>query len=89
MGNLRLKWAEIRMQYPDKFILLGDIVEEKISENQVKIIEGTILKVSDEAKEIRALYQHYKKQGQNVIYALPSTSQDFIVEDVLFMGILR
>ena len=84
-----MKWSEIRSQHPDKFILLGDIVEKKVSNNEVKIVEGTVLKVSDEAKEIRSLYHMYKKQGVNVIYALPSTPQEFIVENVLFMGILR
>jgi hypothetical protein len=84
-----MKWSEIRAQHPDKFILLSDIVEKKVSDNAVKIMEGTVLKVSDEAKEIRALYQVYKKQGLNVIYALPSTPQEFVVENVPFMGILR
>lgn len=84
-----MKWSEIRSQYPDKFILLGDIVEEKISETEYRILEGTVLKVSDNAKEIRAFYQNYKKKGIDVIYSLPSTPQEFIVENVLYMGILR
>ncbi len=84
-----MKWSEIRSRYPDKFILLGDIVEEKISETKYRIMEGNILKVSDDAKEIRGFYQDYKNKGINVIYSLPSTPQDFIVENVLFMGILR
>ncbi|MCP4456934.1 MAG: hypothetical protein GY816_02740 [Cytophagales bacterium] len=40
-----MKWSEIRTLYPDKFILLGDIVEEKISETEYRITEGNILKV--------------------------------------------
>ena len=84
-----MKWSEIRSQYPNKFILLGDIVEEKISETKYRIMEGNILEVSDDAKEIRRLYQDYKNKGVNVIYSLPSTPQDFIVENVLFVGLLR
>ena len=84
-----MKWSEIRRQYPDKFILLGDIVEEKISDTKYRIIAGNILKVSDDAKEIRQLYQDYKKKGGKVIYSLPTTPPDFIVENVLFMGLLR
>ena len=38
-----MKWSEIRKQYPDKFILIGDIVEEKISETQYKIMQAKIL----------------------------------------------
>ena len=83
-----MRWTEIRRQYPDQFILLGDLVEEKISETQYKIVEGTILKVSDDAKEIRKAYQQNVQQGAQVIYALPSTPQNFIVENVPFMGIL-
>jgi hypothetical protein len=84
-----MQWLEIRKQYPSAFILLGDLIEEKISETHYKILEGTVLKVSDDAKEIREAYQRYHKQGMQVIYALPSTPQDFIVENVPFMGILR
>ena len=83
-----MKWTDIRRQYPDQFILLGNLVEQKISDTQYKIVEGTILKVSDDAKEIREAYQKYKRAGKQVIYALPSTPQNFIVENVPFMGIL-
>jgi len=83
-----MKWSEIQRQYPDKFILLGDISEEKISETKSRITEGKILKISDDGKEIRKAYQEYRKKGMNVIYSLPGTPHDFIIENVLFMGIL-
>lgn len=75
-------------KYPAKFILIGDIVEEKISQTQSKIIEGEILKVSDDGKEIREAYQQYKQKGIEVLYSLPTTSVEFIVENVPFKGIL-
>lgn len=84
-----MKWSDIRKQYPNKFILLGDLVEEKISEHQNQILEGTVLHVSDDAKEIREAYQQCQQQGRQVIYALPCTPQDFIVEDVPFMGLIK
>ena len=87
--NIQMKWSDIRSQYPNKFILLGDLVEEKISAREVRILRGLVLEVSDEAKEIRRMYQLYRKQGHNVIYALPSTPHELIVEDVLFMGVLQ
>lgn len=83
-----MKWSEMRKKYPDKFILIGDLVEEKISETQSKIIEGEILKVSDDGKEIREAYQQYKQKGIEVLYSLPTTSEKFIVENVPFKGIL-
>lgn len=86
---VKMKWSKIRQQYPDKFILLGDIVEEKISETKYKIIEGRVLKTSDSGKEIREAYHDYNNKGMNVLYSLPSTPQDFIVENVLFKGFLR
>jgi hypothetical protein len=84
-----MKWHEIRKLYPDKFILLGDIVEEKITDTKYRILEGNIIKVSDDPKEIRKAYQDYRKKGVNVIYSLPGMTQDFIVENVLFAGILK
>lgn len=83
-----MKWSEMRKKYPDKFILIGDLVEEKISETQSKIIEGKILKVSDDGKEIREAYQQYKQKGIEVLYSLPTTSEEFRVENVPFKGIL-
>ncbi len=85
---MKMKWSEIRKEYPGKFILLGDISEEKISETAYRVLEGRILKVSDNAKEIRNAYQNYRKKGMNVIYSLPGTSEDFIIENVPCMGIL-
>lgn len=84
-----MKWTDIRKQHPNKFVLLGDLKEEQLSDTKYRIVEGTILKVSDSAREIRAAYQHYKKKGQQVIFSLPSTPSDFIVEDVLVMGMLK
>lgn len=83
-----MKWSEMRKKYHDKFILIGDLVEEKISETQSKIVEGKILKVSDDGKEIREAYQQYKQKGIEVLYSLPTTSEEFIVENVPFKGIL-
>ena len=63
-----MQWSEIRKQYPSKFVLLGEIVEEKMSETQSKILEGTVLKISDNGKEIREVYQEYKHKGREVLY---------------------
>ncbi len=84
-----MQWADIRREYPNTFILLGELVEEKISDTTCRIVAGVVLKVSDNAKEIRQAYQDYTQQGKSVIYALPGTPEDFIVEDVPFMGLLR
>ena len=84
-----MKWMEIRKQYPGKFILIGDIVEEKISQTQSKILEGRVLKVSDDGKKIRQAYQHYRKKGKEVLFSLPTTPEEFIVENVPFKGILQ
>ncbi len=84
-----MKWSEIRNRYPNKFILIGDLIEESISETKSRVLEGNILKVSENGKEIRQAYQKYKRQGMNVLYSLPTTPQDFIVENIPFKGILR
>mgnify|MGYP001571606082 CR=1 FL=1 len=84
-----MQWLEIRKQYPNKFILIGEIVEKKMSETQSKIIGGTILKVSDNGKEIRQVYQEYKHKGKEVLYSLPSTPEEFIVENIPYKGIIR
>ncbi|MDI6794045.1 MAG: hypothetical protein QME81_14485 [bacterium] len=83
-----MKWSEIRKQYPDKFILIGAIVEEEISETQSKILEGTVLKISDDGKEIRRAYQQYKHKNREVLYSLPSTPEEFIVENIPYKGII-
>ena len=82
-----MKWSEIRKQYPDKFILIGDIVEERISENQSKVIEAKILEVADDGKEIMQAYRLYKQKGLEVLYTLPTTPEEFIVKNVPFKGI--
>ncbi len=46
-----MKWSEIKKQHPDKFILIGDIVEEQTSANQSKVIEAEILEVHDDGKK--------------------------------------
>ncbi len=83
-----MKWTDIQKKYPNKFILLGDIIEEKISNTRFKIIEGNVIEASDDDKKIRNTYRKYRKKGINVIYSLPSTSSDFIVENVPFKGII-
>jgi len=84
-----MKWTEIRQKHPNKFILIGDVVEEKISETKYKILEGNVLRVSEDGKEIRKAYQQHKKKGMNVLFSLPTTPMDFIIEDVPVKGILR
>ncbi len=82
-----MKWAEIKKQYPHKFLLIGDIVEERISEHQSKIIEAKVLEIRDNGKDIMQAYRHYKQQGMDVLYSLPTTSEEFIVRNVPFKRI--
>ena len=82
-----MKWQEIKQKHPDKFILLGELIEEKIYENKFRILGGRVLKVSDDGKEIIKFYREYKKQGSNVLFSLPSTPFDFIIEDIPVKGI--
>ncbi len=82
-----MKWSEIKNQYPNKFILIGDIGEERISESQSKIIEAKVLEIRDTGKGIMQAYRRYKQQGMNVLYSLPTTPEEFIVKNVPFKGI--
>jgi hypothetical protein len=84
-----MKWVEIKQRYPDQFILLGNLIEEQISSHRYKILEAEVLKVSDDAKEIRKAYQEYNNQGKDVLYSLPSTTEEFIVENVPLKGIFK
>ena len=68
---------------------MDDLKEEKVSENKYRILEGNILKISDNGKEIRKSYQEHKKKGLNVLFSLPTTPIDFIIEDVPVKGILQ
>ena len=81
-----MKWADIKKQYPNKFILIGDIVEEKISNNQSKIIDAKVLETRDTGKEIIQVYRQYKQKGMEVLYSLPTTPEEFIVRNVPFKG---
>lgn len=84
-----MKWLEIKMKHPNKFILLEDFEEEKVSENKTRILGGKVVNASTNLKDIMKTYQDYKLLGKDVIYSLPTTPEDFIIEDVPFMGILR
>ena len=84
-----MKWLEIKKKYPEKFILLGDIVEEKISQNQSRILEANILETSDKGKEIMHAYRLHKKKGLHVLFTLPTTPEDLIVKNVPFKRILK
>lgn len=81
-----MKWADIKKQYPNKFILIGDIVEERISENQSKVIDATVLETRDSGPEIMQAYRLYTQQGMDVLYSLPTTPEEFIVRNVPLKG---
>ncbi len=70
-------------------MLLEEIVEEKMSETHSKILEGTVLKISDNGKEIRQVYQEYKHKGREVLYSLTSTPEEFIVENIPYKIVKR
>lgn len=81
-----MKWSEIKKQYPDKFLLIGEIVEEKISATQSKITDAKVLEIRDNGKEIMQSYRKYKQKGIEVLYSLPTTPEEFIVRNVPFKG---
>ena len=58
-----MKWADIKKQYPNQFILIGDIIEEHISASQSKIIEANVLEIRDNGKDIMQAYRDYKQKG--------------------------
>lgn len=35
------------------------------------------------------IYQQYKHKGREVLYSLPSTPEEFIVENIPYKGIIR
>ncbi len=50
-----MKWSGIRQKYPNKFILIGNIVEKEITETHSRIIAGDVLEVSTDGKTIQYL----------------------------------
>ncbi len=40
-----MKWADIKKRYPNKFLLIGDIVEERISEDESQVINFAQVKL--------------------------------------------
>ena len=84
-----MKWIEIRHQYPNKFILIGDVEEERITDDSFRVIGGNVLMATDEPRQLFNAYKEHKKRGENVIYCLPVTPDEFIVEEMPFLGILQ
>lgn len=84
-----MQWIDIKNQYPNQFILIGNLIEEKISTSKTKIVAGDVLQVSNDPKVIRDHYQMSKNSGQNVLFTLPSTPTELIVENIPFKGIFR
>lgn len=84
-----MKWADIRRKNPDRFILIKDIQEERGTEGSFRVLGGTVLVVTNSPKELFSAYREHKKRGENVLYCLPTTPEDFIVEEKAMLGILR
>ncbi len=81
-------WCEIRSKYSNHFILLGNVDEKEIRKNTFLILGGEVLKVSTNHSEIQKAYREYQTQGKEVLYSIPSTPEEFIVEDIPYKGIL-
>jgi hypothetical protein len=75
--------------YPDLFILIENVEEVTISETTSRVLGGDVIKTSSDLKEIMKNYQDCKKSGKNVLFALPNTPEDFVIENVAMMGIMR
>ncbi len=84
-----MKWKDIHKQYPNQFILLGNIIEEKILDVKSRIVEGSVLEVCSNGNDIREAYRKYKKRGERVMYSLPTTPEEFIIEYAPVRGLLK
>ena len=84
-----MKWQQMREQYPNQFILIGNVLEEQISDTMFRIIGGELIEVSKDPKKIQRLYQEHKNSGKNVLYALPTTPNEFIVENIPIHGVFK
>ena len=87
--ELTMKWQQMREQYPNQFILIGNVLEEQISDTMFRIIGGELIEVSKDPKKIQRLYQEHKNSGKNVLYALPTTPNEFIVENIPIYGVFK
>ncbi len=83
-----MKWSEIRRQHPSKFILIGDVEEERLTQHSFRVAGGSVLLVSDDPKEIFRAYRQHKERGENVLYSLPLTPEDFVVEEEAVLGVM-
>ncbi|MGZ8248549.1 MAG: hypothetical protein ACXWUF_10985 [Methylomagnum sp.] len=84
-----MQWQDIKTKYPTQFILLGNLIEKRLSESKSQIIAGDILQVSDDPRVIREAYRLRKSAGQNVLFTIPSTPAELIVENIPMKGMLR
>ena len=84
-----MKWKDIHRQYPNRFVLLGNLVEEKISDFEIRIVEGTIIDVFDNGPDVQKAYIAHKQKGEDVLFSLPTTPEDFIIENVPYKGLIR
>jgi hypothetical protein len=83
-----MKWIEIRHKFPGKFILLGNIEEKRIREDCFQVMGGDILLVTDDPQMVLKAYKKHKTKGEDVLYSLPSTPDEFMVEEKAFLGML-
>ncbi|HEX2957211.1 MAG TPA: hypothetical protein VHO70_10275 [Chitinispirillaceae bacterium] len=66
-----MQWTEIKRKYPEKFILIDDIVEEDINGSSSRVISGTVIASTDNLKEIMRLYAHSKNMGKKCALCAP------------------
>lgn len=83
-----MEWSEIRRRHPGKFVLLGDVEEQRMDAERFRVRGGTVLLATDDPQMLFKAYRERKGRGENVIYALPATPEEFIVEEKAILGVL-
>lgn len=80
-----LEWEEIRRQYPETFVLLDHCIEQRHSENKVRIMGGEVVFSNASGKTI---YDEYCKRGQPPQMTFGHTHCEKLeMEEVPFLGI--
>lgn len=78
-------WEEIRIQYPETFVLLDNCEEEREADNKILITKGEVIFTTEDGKTI---YDEYCKRGQLPHMTFGHThSTKLEMEEVSFMGI--
>lgn len=81
-------FKEIRKRHPDKFLVLLNCVEERVSSNSIRIVDAEEARAFETFQDMYRAYKVLRKENRATRFCTPAYIDELVLEQIPSLGVM-